>query len=333
MPEGRYESLKPLLGPDQRGLIIIHADPDSLASAWALSHLFRRNRSRADIAIFEPIKRIENRNMVKLLRIPLINFKDAQLDNYSRLCLVDAQPNQFPELTPPRWHIVIDHHPILPEYSYDFADIRPETGATSSLITEYVREAGVKVSERMATALCYGIIADTDHFQRDMTKEDAQAFSYLFPSVNYPLLEMIQQTEIQLRQLEYFDLAFHRLKVENRRAVIHLGPADSADIAVIFSDFLIRVSGIMFTAISCIVADKLIIIFRSRSMKKDAGKISSTRFSDLGSAGGHRTAARAEIPVNQVTEAKLYDPDAIEKFIKKRLSKPGKPAASEQNGK
>ncbi|HUT55759.1 MAG TPA: DHH family phosphoesterase [bacterium] len=334
MVSSRYDELKPLLGPDQRGIIVIHADPDSLASAWALAQMFQRRGSRAEIAIFEPIKRIENRNMVKLLRIPLINFKDAKLAEYTRFCLVDAQPNQFPELSGTDWDIVIDHHPILPEYAYKFADIRPRMGATSSVITEYLPDAGVRISERLATALCYGIITDTDHFQRDMTHEDAMAFSHLFPSVNYILLQMIVQTEIQLKQLDYFDLMLHRLKVENRRAVIHIGPAESADIAVILSDFLVRVAGILFTAISCIVGDKLVIIFRSRSIKKDAGKIASTRFSDIGGAGGHRTAARAEIPMAQLpAEAKLYDPDAIEKFIKKRLSKPGKPAAAEGNGK
>jgi nanoRNase/pAp phosphatase (c-di-AMP/oligoRNAs hydrolase) len=334
MSPSRYDELKPLLGPDQRAIIVIHADPDSLASAWALAQMFQRRGSRADIAIFEPIKRIENRNMVKLLRIPLVNFKDAKLADYGRHCLVDAQPNQFPELSGLDWDIVIDHHPILPEYTYRFADIRPDIGATSSIITEYLPSAGVRVGERLATALCYGIITDTDHFQRGMTHDDATAFSYLFPSVNYALLQLIEQTEIQLKQLDYFDLMLHRLKVESRRAVIHIGPAESADIAVILSDFLVRVAGILFTAISCIVGDKLIIIFRSRSLKKDAGKIAALRFSDIGSAGGHRTAARAEIPVKSLpAEPRLYDPDAIEKFIKKRLSRPGKPAAVEGNGK
>ncbi len=190
MSPSRYDELKPLLGPDQRAIIVIHADPDSLASAWALAQMFQRRGSRADIAIFEPIKRIENRNMVKLLRIPLVNFKDAKLADYGRHCLVDAQPNQFPELSGLDWDIVIDHHPILPEYTYRFADIRPDIGATSSIITEYLPSAGVRVGERLATALCYGIITDTDHFQRGMTHDDAMAFSRLFPSVNYIMLQM-----------------------------------------------------------------------------------------------------------------------------------------------
>jgi len=327
MPKNKYEALHALLGPDQRGLILVYPDPDSLASAWALSCLFKKNRGSADIAIYEPIKRIENRQMVQLLKIPLIPFKEIQESSYSLFCMVDAQPNQFPLITRSRWDIVIDHHPLHPEYTYAFSDIRPDMGATSSIMTDYLISARVRVGERLATALCYGIITDTDNFQRNMTRADALAFSFLFTRANYRLLKVIEQTEVPFRQLHYFQLALQRLKVHSRRAVVHIGSAESLDIAVILADFLIRVSGIQFVVISCIAMDKLIIIFRSRSMRKDAGKIAARHFSDLGSAGGHKAAARAEIPLDRLPpELRLYSPDSVEKFIEKRRSEPGKPS-------
>lgn len=324
MNHSRYEELAALLGPDQRGLIVIRPDPDSLASAWALALLFKLNHSAADIAISEPIKRIENRTMVKLLRIPVLAWKDVQPETYSRFCLVDGQPNQFPELSL-NFSLVIDHHPLHPEYSYRFSDIRPEMGATSTILTEYLIAAKVRIREKLATALCYGIITDTDHFLRNMTKADAQAIAHLFPLVNYHRLQVIEQAEIPSRQLPYFDHAFHRLAVKNRRAVVHMGPADTADIAVIVADFLIRVSGIQFVALSCIVAEKLVIIFRSRDLRKNAGKIAARLFSELGSAGGHQAAARAEIPLDRLPGGlDPREPAAVEKYIARLLKKPGK---------
>lgn len=327
MANNKYELLKPHLGPDHKALILIKPDPDSLASAWALAHLFRKARSSAEIALFEPIKRIENRNMVKLLRIPTVPFKPAELPSYSRLCLVDAQPNQFPELEDRelKWDIVIDHHPVVEGHSYLHSDLRPETGATSTIMAQYLLAAKVPIRERLATALCYGIITDTDHFQRNMTREDALAFSALFPRVNYTALKLIEQTEIAFRHLPYLDLALHRLKVKSRRAVLSLGAVETADIAVILADFFIRVSGIEFVAVAGIEKDKLVIIFRSRNLKRDAGKTAKLRFSDLGAAGGHRSAARAEIPLERLPpEVKLYNPDTVEEFIAKRLRRPGK---------
>lgn len=323
----KYEELKALLDQECKSLIVIHPDPDSLSSAWALSLLFKKNKCSADIAIYEPIKRLENRQMVKLLRIPVINFKDADLSSYAMFCLVDAQPDQFPELAHTKWDIVIDHHPTRDEREYCFSDIRPDMGATASIMAEYLDVARARVSERLATALCYGIITDTDHFQRNMTRADARAFSDLFTRANYTLLRVIEQTEIPLKQLSYFHLALQRLQVQARRVVIHIGAVDSFDIAVILADFFIRVSGIQFVVISCIANEKLIIIFRSRSMRRDAGKIAIAHFSGLGSAGGHKSAARAEAQLDRLpSDLKLYNPDAVEKFIKKRLSKPGKPS-------
>jgi nanoRNase/pAp phosphatase (c-di-AMP/oligoRNAs hydrolase) len=197
-------------------------------------------------------------------------------------------------------------------------------------MTEYLREANVRLSEKLATALCYGIITDTDSFQRTVSPSDAAAFSHLFPLANHGLLRTIEQTEIPLRQLSYFDLALQRLRVHARRAVVHIGAAESADIAVILADFFIRVAGIQFVVVSVIAQDKLILIFRSRNARKDAGKIAAGRFHDLGNAGGHRYAARAEVPLERLpAEVKIYSPDAVEKFIDKRLSQARKPLSND----
>jgi nanoRNase/pAp phosphatase (c-di-AMP/oligoRNAs hydrolase) len=320
-----YQELKPRLGPGERALILIRPDPDSLASAAALRLLFRSNHSSAVIALYEPIRRIENRSMVSLLKIPTVALKEVELEGFSRVCLVDGQRNQFPDLYLPRLDVVIDHHPLGSAEPSAFSDIRPETGATATIMFSYLQEARIRVGAKLATALCYGIITDTDRFQRHMTREDARAFSALFPSIDYHLLTVIEKTEVPIRQLSYFDLALHRLEVRSRRAVIFIGAAESADIAVILADFFIRVSGIQFVAIACVAADRLVIVFRSRNVNKDAGKIAASLFSNLGSAGGHKAAARAEIPVDRLpAEVKLYSPDSVERFLERRLRRPGK---------
>ena len=47
---------------------------------------------------------------------------------------------------------------------------------------------------------------------------------------------------------------------------------------------------------------KLIIVFRSFGLKRNAGKIVSKTFGKLGSAGGHKSAARAEIPIANISD-------------------------------
>ena len=322
----RYEALKSILKTASRGMIVIRPDPDSLASALALRMLFKKNRASADIGLYEPITRIENRNMVKLLHIPVLPFKAAILPSYDLLCTVDAQPDQFPDLEGRPWDIVIDHHPLVPGRSYAFSDIRPDMGATSSIMVDYLDVAGIRITQRVATALCYGITTDTDSFQRSGSRKDALAFSRLFPNADHQLLRLIEAVEIQRRHLFYFNLAYQRLEVNKNRAIVHIGAAESADIAVNVADFFARVSGINFVGVSCFANEKLVIIFRSRSKRRDAGKIANIHFSEFGMGGGHRTAARAEIPIEKLPpEAKAYSFDSIEKFIEKRMTRQGKP--------
>ena len=327
MTSRRYEALKSVIRPGATCSILIRPDPDSLASALALSAILSKNRAKSKIVLYEPIRRMENRTMVKLLHIPVVPLKDAPLEGCDLLCTVDAQPCQFPDLEVPRWGIVIDHHPLAKGYTADFADVRPGMGATSSMMVAYLADARVRVGERLSTALCYGIMTDTDHFQRPVSREDALAFSRLFPRVNHQSLQVIESKEIPRRQLIYFDTLLQRLQVKNRRAIVHVGAPESADIAVILADFLIRVSGISVAVVSCIAGEKLVIIFRSVSSRRNVGKMAENHFGEMGSAGGHRSAARAEVGLEGLPpDVKVYSADSIERFIGRRLGRPGKPA-------
>lgn len=326
----KWAELQALLEPADRVLCLIRPDPDSMASAWALKTVLKPRVESVVVAYDEAIKRLENRAMVKLLHLQMVHADTVDVTRFSKLALVDGQLSQFPNYKELTFHLVIDHHPIVHDHPYLFTDIRPSTGATSTIMEEYLRAAKVRASVRLATALCFGIKTDTDNFQRGTRQADAEAFSRLFPQANYRILQAIEQVEIPSRQLNFFDLALHRLRVKRRRAVVHLGAAESADIAVIISDFLLRVSGLEFVAVSIFAPDKLVLIFRSRSLRRHAGRIAHNHFGELGSAGGHPSAARAEILLDDLpAEMKLFDPDSVERWIEKELGRPVKAKAAE----
>ncbi|MBU2539440.1 MAG: DHH family phosphoesterase, partial [Proteobacteria bacterium] len=46
--------------------------------------------------------------------------------------------------------------------------------------------------------------------------------------------------------------------------------------------------------------DKLVVIFRCDGYKKNAGRLAEKMFHEIGSAGGHREAARAEVPLRNL---------------------------------
>jgi nanoRNase/pAp phosphatase (c-di-AMP/oligoRNAs hydrolase) len=88
-----------------RILIVVHdnPDPDSLASAMALRHLFavRLNRE-AVIAFSGMIGRSENLAMAKLLQIPLTPFPLIELKMFQVVCLLDSQPETGNNCLPAR---------------------------------------------------------------------------------------------------------------------------------------------------------------------------------------------------------------------------------------
>ena len=66
------------------------------------------------------------------------------------------------------------------------------------------------------------------------------------------------------------------------------------------ADFFLRVHGLSTTMISGISDDKLIVVFRGDGLRRDMGKFAKRLFGDVGSAGGHKSMARAEIPMEKL---------------------------------
>jgi nanoRNase/pAp phosphatase (c-di-AMP/oligoRNAs hydrolase) len=51
---------------------------------------------------------------------------------------------------------------------------------------------------------------------------------------------------------------------------------------------------------SGISEDKLVVVFRGDGLRRDMGKFAKRLFGDVGSAGGHKSMARAEIPMEKL---------------------------------
>jgi nanoRNase/pAp phosphatase (c-di-AMP/oligoRNAs hydrolase) len=92
-----------------------------------------------------------------------------------------------------------------------------------------------------------------------------------------------------------------RLTLWKDTAYIHMGQVESADTLVMIADFFMKFAEARWSIVSGTVDKKLIVILRNAGLKGDAGKIAKRLLGDLkGVAGGHRAAARAEIPLEAI---------------------------------
>ncbi|WP_243547251.1 DHH family phosphoesterase [Pseudodesulfovibrio tunisiensis] len=316
----QVEQLLSLLSKDDNWLIVINADPDALGSALALKRIMTRRVKSVGIGQINEIQRPDNLAMIRYLRIPTRKLIPNLVAQYDKFALVDSQPHHNPELEKLDFSVVIDHHPVSRENPVEapFADIRPKYGATCTMLTEYLYNMKIRPAKLLATALMYGIRCDTKTFEREFIDADMAAFKYLHKFADAKLMNRISRSEFHLDWMRYFSRAFYNLRRIGHGLFAHCGNVENPDILVIVADFFTRVHNVPWVVVSGVADDKLVVIFRGDGMRRDMGKMAQTLMNGLGSAGGHKQAARAEV---EVAALEGEDPEI---FMLKRLGQGNK---------
>ena len=325
----RLPELYQQFSPADQVLVIISADPDAIASALAICRLLARRTAGVTIANVNQIDRPDNLAMVRLLKVPLTPFASIDPARYGKTVMVDSQPCHAECLTNLRPTVVIDHHPDS-GYRGMFTDIRPTYGATATILTEYLRAARITPSQNLATALYHAIKTDTDDFKRQTLVEDLRAFQFLFRRANIPLARRITQADLRLEYLKYFRNALQYMRLRKGRVFVHLGPVANPDVCVVIADFFMRIHTVTWSVVSGMFDKKLIVIFRNDGSRKNAGRVAKQAFGPYGSAGGHKTMARAEVSLSDGKDPAidLRDHDRVLNWVMARTERRGglKPA-------
>ncbi len=327
------QNLKKLLDvaqPNASLMLLMYGspDPDAIASAMALREIIRIKRGfeKCIFAATEPFRRHQNRELARAMRLNIRLLNQVDAGAFNLIALLDAQPSFFGDtLMTIKPNIVFDHHPRQGDWAAEFVDIRHRYGALSTVLTEYLRCAGIRIPRSLHTALLYGIKTDTDNFDRDTAAEDIRAYTYHTRYANMRLIRRIELNQTPMSYLKYFDQAFHVMKHHRGRRVGFLGHVDSPDICVQVADFYLHLIGTYFVVVSAIVNDKLIIIFRGDGYRQDCGAVAKRVCNLIGKGGGHRSAARIEIPLD-VLKAELkgdLSQQRMDHFLNQCLKKGG----------
>ena len=298
---------------DDDVLVVINADPDALACAIAVKRLLRYRVKNITIGYPNEVRRLSNIAMMELLKIQAERLQNLKLTDYTKKVMLDSQPTHLPIFENIKCDVVIDHHPLTQGWDATFVDIRPDYGAASSILVEYLRAADLKPSVHLATALFYAIKVDTHNFEKKARIADAISFRYLFDIANQNLVRKIELSELRISELGYFRTALAEMKVSKRRLYAHVGRVRSPDILVIIADFLNQVHDISWVLVSGIHGERLVVIFRCDGYKRNAGKLAMKIFGEKGVAGGHREAARAEVPLKNL---ELHDKPFTTEILK-----------------
>jgi nanoRNase/pAp phosphatase (c-di-AMP/oligoRNAs hydrolase) len=285
-----------------RGLLIMihdHPDPDALASGWVLRHLLRHKLGlRATLAYEGIVGRAENRAMVDHLRIPLVPFAEVDPYRYDAIALIDTQPatgnNSLPADLLPR--VVVDHHPMRPATRpVPFCDVRPDYGATATIVTEYLQVSGLDLPPRYATALFYAIRSETQNLGRDSANPDTQAFLSLFPRVDNRVISRIEQAPLSRRYLGLLDGAFRATRLYGDLAITTLDRIPYPDVPAELADLLLRVDRVRWALAMGIFRGEIYLSMRTSRPRGNAARMMKRAVGEHGKAGGHGMMAGGKI--------------------------------------
>ena len=309
---------------DDRVLVVISADPDAIASAVSIKRLLWRKVAQVTIASINQVKRPDNLQLIEVLKLKMEIFKTLKLESFTRLVMVDSQPGHSPQTENLHFDVVIDHHPnsvinsgrLYPAY----VDIRPEQGATATMMTGYLKSAKIKPNHRLATALFYAIKTDTGNFVRQGQLEDMNAFRWLYPLMNPQLLSDIEKAPIARSSFHNIVAGLEGAVFNKNNVHSFLGRTDHADTLVIVADFLLQVKDVSRSVAAGICGPKLIVIMRGNGPRQNMGRLAEQAFAEFGSAGGHKSMARAEVPLENLDPKIRDNCKALARFIVRRLT-------------
>jgi nanoRNase/pAp phosphatase (c-di-AMP/oligoRNAs hydrolase) len=309
----------------RRALILTHdnPDPDSIAAGVALAHLLERLAGvEAIVAYGGIVGRAENRALVRVLKLPVVPIARVVFDEYDLICMVDTQPEQGNHSLPARHFpdIVIDHHPERPDsHLAPIADVGGPIGATSTLVAEYCRASGLKVPPDVATALFYGIKADTRDLGRMTTQQDIDAYLWLFPLVDKDALGDIEHPKLPIEYFRLQHVAIERAQIfEDEVVIVDLAEIYAPDMVAEVAERFMYLEGMRWSLGFGEYEDHLYFSVRTGDRRMNAGRlIRDVIEARGGSAGGHGTMAGARLPMKGLSSAarKRLKEDVVKSFL------------------
>jgi len=312
-----------VLGRPGRLIILPHdnPDPDALASAAALQYLARQLVQKdSSIVLGGIVGRAENRAMLRYLNIQLVPFAQSGIEERDAIiALVDTQPGRSNNSLPASVtaSVVVDHHPAYAAHDgVEFADLREGYGATATILTEYLKDSRVDVEGKIATALFYGIRAETQDLGRESMEADIEACHFLYPYTNKRRLAKIENARVPREYFRVFRDAMEKAVIYDRAVISVLGEVRYPDMVAEVADFLLRLDEAEWAAAIGYYEGALHVSLRTTQRDGNAGELLQ-RVIGSDHAGGHDMIAGGRILVAK--DAVSWEKAAV--AVKERLLK------------
>ncbi len=327
-------------------------DPDALSSAWAYLLIAENYNISCDIVYGGTLSHQENIVLVKLTNLPAKRYTPKELEKkdfseYQGCVLIDSQGTNSRLYSVVRQGnvplvAIIDHHSKQGELEAEFIDLRPQTRATATILTQYIHEglldfnANNNQHVKCATALMHGLRSDTNCLMQAQ-EEDFLAAAYLSRFYDSQLLNAVLQSARSRRVMDVIERALRDRITKNSFSLSGVGYLryDDRDAIPQAADFLVTEEDIHTTLVYGIVHDEdrdievLIGSLRTTKITLDPDEFIKEAFGKDNTGkffgGGRDMAGGFEIPIgflgnfNDNSEYAKLKWEVFDKQIKQKL--------------
>ncbi len=315
--EALQRTLSPLSGEPLVILLTGHPDPDAIGSALAHQRICESLGVPATIAHVLPISHRENRALVKLLNVEMLEVgSTAELARFKYLSLVDTCVPE-PSIDLPdglKLVTVVDHHRGPGKVDAPFVDVRPSIGASCSIYASYLQGGLAPLTgerrddARVATALIFGIQTDTDDFAL-ATPDDFRAAAYAKQHTDVDVLKRVGRRTVSASAMGVLGQALANLIVVRDFAIAGVGnvPVGDRDAIGGAADYILRREDIDTVLVYGIVDDRIDGSLRTNSPSVDPAAFLQTAFGrdrdGRPSGGGRADKGGFQIPLGLLADS------------------------------
>ncbi|MEM2875048.1 MAG: DHH family phosphoesterase [Candidatus Hadarchaeales archaeon] len=306
--------------PGEMAIVIqTNPDPDGIASAAALKLYAKSFGVDSRIVYDGVIGHLQNRALVNLLGLELLEAENVDFNRFSTFALVDVASKShccLPRDIIPT--IVIDHHAVpAGDIGAVHEDITP-VGAASTLMTNYLRSAGIEIDRATAAALMLGILTDTMNLSRGTTPQDFEALMYLQRIADPEILRKLIEPPISSETLDAIAKGIKAGKLKGNCLTSYIGVVLNRDIIAQVADFLLNREGVTTSFVYGICGENIYASARTKDPALNLGQILRTAFGEK-YAGGHPHMAGATLPARLLRVGQSTTGSRMHSLIAKRF--------------
>jgi nanoRNase/pAp phosphatase (c-di-AMP/oligoRNAs hydrolase) len=256
----------------------------------------------ASISYGGVIGRAENRIMIRKLKIKMKRLSRIKVSKYDRIAFIDTQPGAGNHSLAGgrKCHIVIDHHPRRHDTRAEIVIVRPEIGATATILVELFKSCGPEMSTVLATALSYAISSETQNMKREASRLDLDAYLWVYMKSNIRALGDIIHPKLHHSHFKTLLEALRKALVFRNLICIHLGDIPQPEIVSEMADYFLRHERIGWVFCTGRFRENLYLSLRCSNAKRSAGTLIKRIVNNSTSVGGHDMIAGGSISLKKM---------------------------------